>query len=328
MGVEPRELDVLSNLQHELDPEVAAELGPRLTTAVGLALARLGGPRGVDLRREDLVLARGFERVKFPLAIACMVAWIALFVYATKLSKERINLELQIGSTWTNREDPKAMPVFYGMLHSVFWGKWFEDPQHFRLAQAKVKDYAYKDLLAELAAAPVHKRLQIVRDRLRLVADQKQKESGVYEDVSLESGLAVLVRFSEMLRSVESQLGRYLVLKIDLSMKAPNRRLEFTVAFRGEDFRDRLNVLQQAIDAEYGKSDSPFEKPKSRDESAKEERFRDADESGVTGAYYKIVMRVKDVFEPFGPSSPNAVGAAADLAPAGGARLAAREERR
>ena len=327
MGVEPQEFDVLSHLQHELSPEQAAELGPRLATAIGLALARFGGPRGFDLRQEDLVLARGFERVKFPMAIACMVAWIAMFVYMTKQSKELGTLEMQIGLTWTNREDPKATPLFYGMLHSVFWGKWFEDPQHFRIEQTKGKDYTYKDLLADLVAAPVHKRLLIVQQKLRLVADQKQKESGVYEDVSLESGLAVLVRYSEMLRAIEPQLGRYLVLKIDLSMKAPNRRLEFTVAFREEGFRDRLKVLQQAIDAEYARADSPFEPPKTREESAKEERFRDSDESGVTGAYYKVIMRVKDSFEPFGPSSANALGASAP-APAGGARVVAAEEKR
>jgi hypothetical protein len=313
LGAEPRDLDVLSRLQHDLDEEEAADLGPRLATAIGLALAKFGGPRGFNLRQEDLMVARGFERVKFPLAIACMVAWIALLVHFTHVSKQRSLLEYQIGSTWIDPKDPKAPPQFFGMLNSVFRSKWFEDTQAFRLEQTGRKDYTYKDLIAELVEAPVYKRLQIVRARLRAVADQKQKESGVYEDVSLESGLAVLVRFAEVLRPIEPQLGRYLVSRIDLNMKAPNRRLEFTIAFRGEDFRDRMSVLRQAIEAEFTKPDTPFERS-DRDELAKEELFRDRDETKVSGAYFKITMRVKDSFEPFGPSSPTAVGF--DAAPA------------
>jgi Tfp pilus assembly PilM family ATPase len=309
-GVEPRELDLLSRLQHDLEPEVAADLGPRLATAIGLALGRLGGPEGFDLRQEDLMLSRGFDRLKFPLAIACMVAWLALFVQANRRTMELKNLELYIGQTFVDKAKPQAPPQFHGLLNPVFATRWFESPQNFRLEQANAKDYTYKDLLTEVVAAPVHKRLQIVRDRLRAVADQRQKQSGVYEDVSLESGLAVLVRWSELLRSVEPQLGRYLVPRVDLSMKAPNRRLEFVIAFRGEDFRERLSALEQALDSEYAKADSPFERPKGTDRASTEERFRDSAETGVSGAYYKMTLRVKDSFEPFGPSSGAAVGAA------------------
>ena len=91
--------------------------------------------------------------------------------------------------------------------------------------------------------ADVHKRIAIVRDRLKAVADQKQKESGIYEDVSLESGLAVLVRLSEILISVEPELKPYLVTKLDLQMKAPKRNLELVIAFRGEDFREKIGVV-------------------------------------------------------------------------------------
>lgn len=298
-GVEPQVLDLLATIQHDLEPELAAEVGPRLTVAIGLALRRLGGPEGFQLRQEDLVLARGFERVKFPLAIACLSAWLALFVYGNTIAVELRNLELQIGSTYRNRERPKDPPLFHGMLNSVFRTKWFEDKQNFS-EKVKGKDFTYKDLVAELDTKPVADRLRIVRDHLKAVADQKQKDSGVYEDVSLESGLAVLVRFSEILDSVHEQLGRYLIPKLDLNMRAPNRRLEFHVAFRGDDFRGRLNTLQQAIEAEYAKPDSPFERPAAGRQGSTEERFRDENESGVQGAYYKITLTVKDAFEPFG----------------------------
>lgn len=329
-GVECRPLDVLGRLQHDLSPEQVAEHGSQLAVAVGLALSRFGGPEGFQLLQEDLVQARGFERIKFPLAIACMVALLAMFVHWNKRHFELTNLELQIGRTYVNKQDPKAPPVFYGMLNSVFQTGWFARPEQFRLEQQRGKDYTHKDLLAELVAAPVHKRLAIVHDRLRAVANQKQKESGVYEDVSLESGLAVLVRWAEMMKAAEADLGRFLVTRIDLNMKAP-RRLEFTIAFRGEDFRSRRTLLQRAIDAEYARPDSPFEAPKRADERRDEEPFKDIAESGVPGAYFRVTMPIKEVFAPFGlGGSTGVLGAAprmeaADAASLGAPALASKE---
>lgn len=298
-GVEVRELDLLGHLTHDLSPEQANELGPRIAVALGTALAPMGGPSGFQLRQEDLLLAKGFERVKFPLAIFCMVAVLALFVHWNLRRAEKRTLEIQIGLEYFDKKDPKKPPEFFGMLNALFATKWFESPQQFRLVKGG-KDYVYKDLVAELLAAPVHKRLQIVRDRVREVSEQKQKDSGIFEDVSLESGLAVLVRWSEMLRDAEPELGRFLVTKFDLSMKAPNRTLEFTVAFRGDDFRDRRSALQRVVDAELDRADSPFERPKRPDEGKSEDMFRDSKESGVLGAYYRVVLHVKENFRPFG----------------------------
>jgi Tfp pilus assembly PilM family ATPase len=312
-GVECKELDVLGRLQHDLTPEQVAEHGHRLATALGLALAHLGGPEGFQLLQEDLVQARGFERVKFPLAIACMVAMLALFVHWNKKHFELTNLEFQIGRTFVNKDKPKDPPLFYGLLNAVFATGWFDRADQFRLEQQRGKDYTSKDLLAELVAAPVHKRLGIVHDRVRAVANQKQKESGVYEDVSIESGFAVLTRWSELMKGVESELGRFLVTRIDLNMKSGVRRLEFTIAFRGEDFRSRRQQLQRAIDAEFARADSPFEAPKRSDERKDEDTFKDIADSGVPGAYFRVTLPIKDVFAPFGMGAGTA---ALGLAPA------------
>lgn len=91
-------------------------------------------------------------------------------------------------------------------------------------------------------------------------------------------------------------------------MKHTNRRLEFTVAFRGDDFRARRDTLQSIIDAELQRPDTPFEIGKAETNRTTEEPFKDAATSGSAGAYYKVVMHVKDVFAPFGPSG-RAVGA-------------------
>jgi len=304
-GRAPQQLDVLGKLQHDLDDAVAADLGPRIAVAVGLALGSFGGPEGFQLRQEDLVVTRGFERIKFPLAITCLVGWLALFVYGNKRTVELRNLELQIGSTYVNKADPKAPPIFHGMVNAVFKSAWFEDKQHFSYEKEKGRNYVLKDLQEELVATAVPKRLALIRDKLKRVADEKQKESGVYEDVSLESGLAVLVRWSEILRSVHSQLGRYLVPRLELNMKSGSRRLEFTIAFRGDDFRDKESTLRQAIDVELANPDSPFEKPKGDRGSTPETPFTDTEESGVRGAFYKYTLGIKEAFGPFGPSRPD-----------------------
>jgi hypothetical protein len=262
---------------------------------------RLGGPAGFELRQEDLTLTRGFERIKFPLAIACMVALLTVFVFGTKKQRELTNLEYRIGMTYLDPKQPKAPPLFFGMLQTVMGG-WFNDPQNFTLDLGKGKTYTHKDLVAELVTLPVHKRLALITNKLEAVATQKQKESGIFEDVTIESGLAVLVRWSELLRSCESDLGRYLVTKVSLDMAPPNRRIEFTIAFRGDDFRPRRGVLQRAIEAEMAKADSPFGVPAKAGSDGKEEQlFIDSATSGVAGSYYRIVLHVKDSFAPFGP---------------------------
>src|SRR5690606_25008568 len=142
-----------------------------LTTAIGLALASMGGPEGFDLRQEDLTLSRGFDRLKFPLAIACMVALLTLFVYGNRRAMELRNLELHLGMTFIDKEKPNAPPQFHGLLNAVFQTRWFESAQNFRLERTGGKDYTWKDLIAEIVEAPVHRRVQIVRDRLRAVAE-------------------------------------------------------------------------------------------------------------------------------------------------------------
>lgn len=331
-GVAPQPLDVLGKLQHELSPEQAADLGPRIATAIGLALGRLGGPEGFQLRQEDLVLTRGFERAKFPLAIASMLGLLALFVQWNSQQVELGNLELRLGSTYQDPKDPKKVS-FYGMLNSVFRSGWFEKPDHFRVEQQKGKDYTSKDLMAELAAMPVQDRVRFVRDKLKLVAEQKQKQSGIYEDVSVESGLAVLVRWAEIMKELEPTLGRFLVTKIDLSMTAPNRRLMFVIAFRGDDFRSRHAALKSALEAELTKDDSPFEKsdPRKGGENEKVDQFKDAAESGVAGAYYTITLEVKDAFQAFGASrsaAATSVGAAPSRADGSTNEVAAKESGR
>ncbi len=296
-GVAPRELDVLAHLAHDLDEAEAAELSPQLAVAVGLGLARMGGPEGFELRQEDLAQQGGFDAIKFPLAIACMVGLLAMFVLANKKSMELRQLEFEIGMQYQDTA------MFFGYLNPIFSDdEWLQDKRYFaRKGKDGRTTYKFKDLLADVVAAPVHERVGIVRRQMREVARQKQKETGVYEDVSIESGLSVLVRWAEMLKGIEPQLGRYLVPSLELSMKPKSRKLQFRVAFRGEDFRSRMSILQSAIAKEVARPDSPF--TQSKEPTPPERLFADRSETGVTGAYFEFTIPIKDSFQPFGPSS-------------------------
>lgn len=304
-ATEPESLDLLGKLSHDLDADQVQNLGPGLATALGVALARLGGPAGFDLRQEDLAFKRGFDRVKFPLAMACVLGVLVLLLHSTLLSRQLQNLEYELGRTFLDPKDPKALPQFYGRLFSVFRTRWFEDGRNFRIENKGGKDYTYRDLVTELQTVPVPKRLLVVRERLKKVVEQKQKESGIFEDTSLESGLAVLVRFAQVLLPIEPQLGRYLLTKLSLDM-GRSRGLEFTVALRGEEFRSRASQLEAALEADTKKPDSPFLILPGNASKSREHLFRP--DSGVVGAYFTIKIGIKPSFEPFGPSARGAVG--------------------
>lgn len=304
-GLAPQELDVLSHLSHDLDEHEAAEQSPGLAIAVGLALGRMGGPEGFDLRQEDLAQTGGFDRIKFPLAIACMVALLTMFVFANQKSMKLKVLELEIGQTFVDPKNPKRA-IFHGQLNTLFGqGRWWQDKNYFGIKRGKKVVYSYKDLMEELQRTPVASRVRLVRDKLRLVAAQKQKESGVYEDVALESGLAVLVRWSEVLKSIEPELGRYLVASIDLDMKS--RKLSFTMALRGEDFRTRQNIVERAFQLEIGKPESPFTDPvqagQKTNVAGNATPFSDYSDKQIAGAHVAFVLDIKEVFQPFGPSA-------------------------
>jgi type IV pilus assembly protein PilM len=299
-GMEPRLLDPLANLQHSLSPEEAETVGPQLMTAIGLSLISFGGPEGFELRQEDLAYTKGFERVKFPLAITCMVALFAAIVYGVRLNNELKNLQFQVGTEYI---DPKQGPLFYGQMNALL-ATWAKDSKRFELREGG-KAYKDKDLLKDLASMPVANRVKFFHDKLAKFLVSQQEGSGVFEDLSLESGLAVLVRFFEVLKRAEdSGLGKFMLCKFDLGMKATGsgeksgRFVTFTVAIRGDDFRERESRMREAFESECNQPDSPFLKYDTM--ATKENLFADSAETGVKGAYFDVKLIVRDSFGPFG----------------------------
>jgi hypothetical protein len=304
-GAAPRALDVLGPMKHSLSDEQVEELGPLLAIAIGLALGNLGGPTGYDFRREDLAYTRGFDRVKFPLAITCMLALFAAIVFGVKQNYELKNLEYRIGLTYEGKDAKPKDPQFYGQLNSVVRVNQL-DERYFKFQEGN-RQYTRKELMQDLVRLPVAQRIKFVRDKLRRALELKQKESGIYEEVSLESGLAVLVRFFEVLQSVEADLGKYLLCTLELNMRAvaggdtSGRHLSCRFAFRGENFRERFAILRQAIEEECKREGSPFHQLEQR--VGTDILFKDGAEKGVTGAYFDLKVHIHRTFPPiaFGP---------------------------
>src|SRR5262245_1036752 len=264
-GTSPHQLDVLGHVKHSLSAEEADEVAPQLAVALGLALANLGGPLGYDFRREDLAFTRGFDRVKSALAITCMLMLFTAIVYGVRQTHELKNLEYRIGLAYQGPDADPKKPRLFGMLGPIVRSDFVSNERYFKIEEGSKKDYAYRDLMQDLLALPVPDRIKFVRDKLRRALDLKQKESGIYEEVALESGLAVLVRFFEVLQKAEGSLGKYMLATLELNMTSTpgsghsGRWLQCRFAIRGDGFRERYSALRSAIEEECQRPGSPFE---------------------------------------------------------------------
>jgi type IV pilus assembly protein PilM len=259
-GVAPRPLDVLGRLSHNLDEDEAYSIAPRIVTAVGLALRNMGGVRGFNFRQEDLAFTKGFDRIKFPLAVAAMLAVFLVVVFAIKTRKEVQKLETEFGSTYSYEKEGRSerrKAIFHGFVGmQMNPGYWFSLEQNFpRDEYAKLQD--------ALVETPVFDRLRRIRGALDQHFREKQKTSGYYPELRVASGLGVLVRMSEILARVESKLGRYVIMRIDLKVppQDDNRHLSFEVALREDpqsSFRTKYSALTDAFEQDCGMPDSPF----------------------------------------------------------------------
>lgn len=303
-GIASKPLDVLANVSHSLSPEEVQHLNPKLAVAIGLALRWLGGPTGFNFRQEELAFTRGFDRIKFPLAIAAMVAAFLLLVYGIKLYKELNLLEREYGMAFVPKTEVKtggrtgatqqtrtAFTGYVGWL--VGPGRWFSDPQRY-------PDKDYPALLNALAGMDPFNRLSFLKLRLRDRFEDLQKKAGLYSSLRLESGYGVIVRAIEILHSVAPGLGRFMVADVDLNLPAQptGRYLSFTLVLRsssGANFRERFDMLERAFRDDIAKNpESPFTQIL---KGAGEKTFKGGGED--EGAYYELKLELKPKIDVF-----------------------------
>jgi hypothetical protein len=153
-------------------------------------------------------------------------------------------------------------------------------------------------LCAELARSPQFTQLARVRQALEKYQRAEQEKTGYYADLSLESGLSVLVRMAEVLQRLESQLGRYLLteIKLELPPQTDGRYLELTFALR-DDFRAKHAAIKQAFADDARQNDSPFLRV-ADDMPGNTKGFMHL-EAGEEGAYVTVKVMVKPRFDVF-----------------------------
>ncbi len=291
-GCQPRMLDVLGRLQHGLNEEEAAAINPRIAVAVGLALGMMGGPLRLNFRREDLAFARQFDRLKFPLAVTCMLGLFFCVFLGLRNLKQLGYLESEYGTTTMipPEERKGGAPVrFAGVYVQRLMAPtgWMDQ---------RMERRAYTQLCERLANADTFKQLDMIRAELEKLKKSEQEKTGYYADLALESGFAVLVRMSQVLKSIEGQLGRYLIT--DIRMELPpngSRYVEIVFALR-RDFRTIYDAIKQAFADDARDAASPFAKV--GEAIGVEKLFSDL-EPGEEGAYMTLKVDVKPTFGVF-----------------------------
>ena len=110
----------------------------------------------------------------------------------------------------------------------------------------------------------------------------------------------MLVRFAEVLKRVESELGRYLVTDIELDISAREGRggtggtLSFDIVLRDAgQFRAKDDILQRALERETSNPRSPFKEVN----TAKKRYDNFTDGGGGSVVSYEIILNHN--FEPF-----------------------------
>lgn len=289
---QPRMLDVLGRLQHGLDEQEAAAINPRIAVAVGLALGMMGGSLRLNFRREDLAFARQFDRLKFPLAVACMLGLFFCIFLGLRNLRQLGLLESEYGTTTMIPPELRkgGPPVrFAGSFvpRLMLPTGWMEQ---------RMERRAYTQLCERLAKADTFEQIDIIRTELEKLKKSEQEKTGYYADLALESGFAVLVRLSEVLTSVEGQLGRYLITDIRLELPPSGPRYVEVVFALRQDFRAVYDAIKQAFTEDASKPLSPFLKV--ADTTGVEKLYADL-EAGEEGAYMTLRVDVKPRFDVF-----------------------------
>ena len=292
-GAPIQELDVLGRLIHDLDDDEVRVIGPRVATAVGLALSTMGRRDGFDFRQEELAYKKRFDRVKFPLAIACLLAIFLPLLYGLRkykqldLNSKRYGELYQVaGGEEGGRGSTRVRAEFWG-----FVGALMNVNGQYSL-QRVLGNQEFEKLTENVIERPTFERLRYIRSALNTHLRKEQESTGVYQDLQLPSGVYVLSYWADVIAEVEKRIGPFLIteLEMNLHQQAKSRFLQFRIAIRGDNFRDRFTVLEDAFQLRFADPACPFEGfQKARDP----EVFVDPE---VPGSFYEMKLSMKESF--------------------------------
>ncbi|MCA8943507.1 MAG: pilus assembly protein PilM [Planctomycetes bacterium] len=289
-GCSPQPIPVLENLAHNLDEDEARWVEPRIAIAVGLALGSMGGVTPMQFRQEDLAFQRGFDRIKFPLSIACMLAVFLLFILGLQRNRQRLLIERDYGRLHKvelkqggRRSEEFKKAEFYGYVNNLM-----NQNSRYSLSQL-IERKEFQKLLDDVIDAPTFDRIGVIERYLSDYVKKQREATGVYQDLQLPSGFEVLSKFAEVIERIEDELGSFVICNLELNMDHRDPFLEFKVAIRGDGYRARFERMKTEFEAEFAKADSPFLdfKPSSKGE--------DPYEGAVPGAVNQVGILLKDI---------------------------------
>ncbi|MFQ5503578.1 MAG: hypothetical protein ACE5F1_02140 [Planctomycetota bacterium] len=279
-------LDLLGRAGEGNGPE------PGLDLAFAAALSGLGAvPGSLNFRQEELVFKHKFDRLKFPLALCALLLASFLLMSDLLLMRGTRYVEGLIGLAKPQQGSSKMrnrLPEYKGFLSALA-----RPTRNGPLRRHMSNDAAVK-LMRELKQKGVKERIPHIRRYLKKHKKELQRQTGYFPELELESGLSVLVAFSELIDKADESpaVDRCVIPSIHLQVgsRENDRFLKFEVAFFG-NARIEKQAFERIIQDSLGPK-SPFASVESGGEQI-----------WPGGGDYNYTLKLKPSFENFQPEA-------------------------
>lgn len=217
-------LDFLEHVDHKLDEDESARLGPDLGAALGVAF-RLNGEDDTrcDFRREEAAYTRRFDQVKTPLIVASFLVFLLVAF---------LGLDKYLEARKVRQEFDQILAVGRDQLRGLM----VEDPA------------AVDKLMARHEERP--RQMQALLDATRGLREEIAQKLGRSTTIpDLPSALAVWIDFSQLLMANEQAIGRLALERVDIQVmgREPYLKLKGEVEDAG-----RYQTLIDALRAHDG----------------------------------------------------------------------------
>jgi hypothetical protein len=263
------DFDPLAMVEHSLPEDEVYEASRRVSVAIGMAARMLGIVEGLQFRQEDLAYSRKFDRLKFPLAILCMLAAFLMFIGDIFLWRKATRYE-----------------------HSLDKGGIVQQLES-KILGSVIDRSELEKIRKSLDQIDVTKRLSTLSNKAELAVGAFQRKLGIYKGARLESGFAVLVRMMGAIEQAAPRMGKFMVteIRLDLPVIKDQRKLVFEVFYRGDDVRAHDVALREVLDKDAKLPESPFVELDQRIVPRKVE----------DGTLYTYELKIKETFAVFHP---------------------------
>ena len=237
---------------------------PEYEKALSASLAELGSivPE-TNFRQEEFAFKRKFDKLKSPLAVFAFLVLILLLYMDLNVLRGRRMVEEAIGVKVVSKKKggrvSRQLPRYSGLLAQIA----LPDPRSGHI-KAYLPGRVSKNILSKIAKSEPEKRVRVLLEELKKYRKSLENKTGYFPELKLESGLAVMVWFSEIIKRAGGSpiLNNFLVTSLDLKVgvKKSSRYLDAKLVFRGEDFREKAAEFMKILAEFCQNPQSPFAK--------------------------------------------------------------------